>query len=130
MIKHYAFVTVLSFVIVILFGGGATAQQAVGNSDTIKAKVQKRIENGKKKVVVEMTNGSKIKGHIIAAEADSFTLAMLGSNQTSVIPYRDVAKVKGTGWPTSSKIAIGVGAASAATLIILYAAFQAATRNN
>lgn len=129
MIKHYAIVAILSFFI--LSAQGAAAQQAAGDSeDTVKSKVQKRLDNGKRKVVVEMTNGTKIKGNITSAEADSFNLAMLGSNQTSVIHYRDVAKVKGTGWPTSSKIAIGVGAASAATLIIIYVAFQNATRNN
>jgi hypothetical protein len=129
--KHYAFTLIFTFFILCVCGETAIAQKSAGTSaDKIKAKVQTRIENGKKKVAVEMTNGTKIKGNIISADPDSFTLAMLGSNQTSVIPYHDVAKVKGTGWPTSAKIAIGVAGASGATLIALYIAFQNATRNN
>src|SRR5688572_148044 len=129
--QHYAFATLLSFFLLFAGANVANAEQPADTSENeVKAKVLKRMGNGKRKVKVEMANGSKIKGNITAADADTFTLSIAETNHTSLIAYRDVAKLKGTGWPTSSKIALGVGAASAATLVVLYALFQHATRNN
>jgi len=50
--------------------------------------------------------------------------------QSTVLAYRDIAKVGSSGLSKGAKIAIGVGIAAGATLIILYVAFQNAIRDN
>lgn len=118
------------FVGLILFLLGSASVYAQSKADTIKTKVEKRLRDNKKSVVVEKIDGTKLKGEITQASDDSFTILDRKTNQSTVIVYRDTAKVKGSGWPTSAKIALGVGIASAATLTVLYVAFQNATRDN
>lgn len=108
----------IAFVGLLIFGGNPTLIFAqtqtvndVSNSARIKAKVLERAGGKKKSVVVEMVDGRKIKGDITQAGDDSFTLIDSKTNQSTVIAYRDAAKVKGSGWPTSAKIALGVGIA-------------------
>ena len=86
--------------------------------------------NGKKAVVVETVNGAEIKGDLVSTDADSFTVAETGSGRNTVLLFKDVSKIKGRGWPTSGKIALATGAAAGATLLVLYAAFKHATRDN
>ena len=129
--KHKCLSLVLVAVLICLAPASRFAQNNVPDKGaTIKAKVEKRVRDGKTSVVVELPDGTKIKGKITSASNDSFTLVGSKTNQSTVFAYRDVAKVKGTGWPKSAKIALGVGIAAAATLTILYIAFQNAIRDN
>jgi hypothetical protein len=100
------------------------------NAESIKVKIQKRVANGKTNVVAERVDGTKLKGKISRADDDTFTIVDPKTKQPTVIAYRDTAKIKGSGWPTSAKIALGVGIASAVTLTVLYIAFQNAIRDN
>ncbi|HMT06392.1 MAG TPA: hypothetical protein PKA82_00200 [Pyrinomonadaceae bacterium] len=104
--------------------------QQQDKSDEIKAKVQTRLANKKTSVVVEKSDGTKVKGRLTAADDTGFTVSDTKTGQSSRVLYSEARKLKGSGWPTSAKIALGVGAASAAALTILYIAFQNATRDN
>jgi hypothetical protein len=65
-----------------------------------------------------------MKGFISQAGEDSFTLTDSKTKQTSTLAYSDVARVKGTGLSTTSKVLIGVGVGVAVTLGALAIAFR------
>lgn len=98
--------------------------------EKIKSSVLKRGTEGKERVSVKMKTGSKLKGFINQSGEDSFTLKNAESGQTTVIAYRDVEKIGSSGLSKGAKIAIGISAAAAATLTILYIAFQNAIKDN
>jgi hypothetical protein len=119
----------------VLFTNGsyiAFAQPIDGGrkDDEIKSKVQERLSNKKTEVKVEKLDGTKLKGRITQADDTSFTIVESKSNQSSVIAYSDTRKIKGSGWPTSAKIALGVGAAAVITFVAFGIAFKNATRDN
>lgn len=129
-IKYFA-----SFIVVILlFNGGSLFLYAQTNADNnaekVKADVLKRGTSEKKSVRVKLLSGTKMKGYISQIGDDSFTLKDSKTKQPKVIAYRDTAKVEGRGLAGGAKVGIIVAAAAGATLIILYAAFQNAIRNN
>jgi len=103
---------------------------STSNGEKIKADVLKRGTGVKKIVTVKMLNGAKIKGYISQTGADSFTLTDSETGQTNTVAYRDAAQIKGGGLSKGAKIAIGVGIAAAATLTVLYIAFQNAIKDN
>lgn len=124
-----------SFIVVILlFNGGSLFLYAQTNADKnaekVKAAVLKRGTSEKKSVRVKMLNGTKMKGYISQIGEDSFTLKGSKTKQPKVIAYRDTAKVEGRGLAGGARVGIIVAAAAGATLIVLYAAFQNAIRNN
>ena len=126
---------VASFIVVILMINGGSlflyAQtNADNNAEKVKAAVLKRGINEKKSVRVKLLNGTKMKGYISQIGDDSFTLTDSKTKQPKVIAYRDTAKVEGRGLSGGAKVGIIVAAAAGATLIILYAAFLNAIRNN
>ncbi len=110
------------------------AQRNAANDNTnveeIKKSILKRGTGEKQRISVKMLNGTKMKGYINQAGEDSFTLTDSNTSQSTVLAYRDIAKVGSSGLSKGAKIALGVGIASAATLIVLYVAFQNAIRDN
>ena len=130
MITKYISVAILFFTLPFVANSSANAQSVSETAAKVKAKVQKRIENGKKAVVVKTVSGTEIRGEIASADNDPFTVTEAGSGRTTVLRFGEVSKLKGRGWPTSGKIALVTGAAAGATLVILYAAFKHATRDN
>ncbi len=126
------FVAALVGLTIFLSGSHITLAQSTDNGkiEAIRSNVQKRLRNGKTGVKAEKFDGTKIKGKITEANDSSFTIVESKTNNSIVIAYGDTKKVKGSGWPTSAKIAIGVAAAAVATFVILGIAFQNATRDN
>ena len=109
------------------------AQTGTGDAvsaEKVKAEVQKRGTGDKKKVRVKMLNGSKIKGFISQIGEDSFTITHTKNGQQTVIAYRDVKNVEGSGMSGYVRAGLIAGAAAGATLLIIYFAFENATRNN
>lgn len=104
--------------------------QSSDRGDRIKSQVQERLSKKKTEVKVEKFDGTKLKGKITEAGDTSFTIVDSKSSQSTVIAYNDTQKVKGTGWPTSAKIALGVAAAAVITFVAFGVAFQNATRDN
>jgi sRNA-binding regulator protein Hfq len=134
MIKKYLAIVIISLLI---FAAGAppvSAQTAAGKNpakvEKIKSSVRKRDINKKERVSVKMLNGTKIKGYISQAGEDSFTVTDDRSGQSTVIAYNEAEKVGSSGLSKGAKIAIGISAAAAGTLIVLYAAFQNAIKDN
>lgn len=119
--------------VVLLAGGGLPVfAQTIdaSNAEKIKAVVANRGVNEKKRIRVKMLNGVKMKGYISRIDDDSFTLAISKTRQPVVIAYRDVEKVESGGLAGGARVGIIVGAAIGATLLVIYIAFQNATRNN
>jgi len=102
----------------------------IQTSKKSKKSILKRGTGEKQRISVKMLNGTKMKGYINQAGEDSFTLTDSNTRQSTVLAYRDIAKVGSSGLSKGAKIAIGVGIAAGATLIILYVAFQNAIRDN
>ena len=85
----------------------------------IKTDVLKRGTGENKRVEVRTLDGTKLKGYISQADEGSFTLTDSKTKQTSVIAYRDVAKVNNR-LSKGDKIALGiVGGAVAVAAIVL-----------
>jgi Flp pilus assembly protein TadB len=96
----------------------AQAGQGERRIEKIKADVAKRV--GKKnRVTVKLQDGSKLKGRITQAGEDSFKLTDAKTGQTSTLAYRDVTKVEGQGISLAAKIALGVGIAVVAFVVIV-----------
>jgi len=129
MFKRY-----LSTVLVGLLVFGANTSyifaQTNNNAEKIKAAVLKRGTSEKKTVRVKMLNGSKLKGYISQIGEDSFTLTFSKTKQQTVIAYSDVERVEGRGLAGGARVGIIVAAAIGAGLLVLYIAFENATRNN
>ena len=129
MITKYAVAAIL-FVAFLFAANGSVKAQSPETIAKVRSKVQKRLDNGKKAVVVKTVNGTEIRGQLVSADSDSFTISEAGSGRNTVLLFKDASKIKGRGWPTSGKIALAAGAAAGVTLVILYAAFKHATRDN
>jgi hypothetical protein len=128
MVKKRLFVALLGLTLLFTNLQLINAQTSTGNNaatvEKIKANVTRRGTGEKARVNVKMLNGTKIKGFITQAGEDSFTLTDSKTKQTSTLAYSDVAKVKGTGLSTISKVLIGVGVGVAVTLGALAIAFR------
>ena len=134
MLKKYLSI----FIIGLLIFGAETSfvfaqtktDNAPSNIEKIKSDVMKHSTGEKKRVRVKMLNGSKLNGEISEAGEDSFTLTYSKTKQSTIIAYRDVKRVEGRGLAGGAKIGLIVGIAAAATLTVLYIAFQNAIRDN
>lgn len=119
----------------LFFGANSTIIFAQTNTkdaskaEKIKAEILKRGTSEKKRVKIKMSDGKRLKGFISETGADSFTLKDSKTKQTTIIAYSDVEEVS-SGWSKGAKIGLIVGIGAAATLTILYIAFQNAIRNN
>ncbi len=106
-----------------------TITKDASKAEKIKAEILKRGTSDKKRVKVKMLDGKRFKGYISETGVDSFTLKDSKTKQPTTIAYRDVEEVS-SDWSKGSKIGLIVGIGAAATLTILYIAFQNAIRNN
>jgi hypothetical protein len=104
-----------------------SAQTNTENNPTlvakIKANVEKRGTSENKRVEVKKVDGTKLKGYISQSDEDSFTLVDSKTNQSTVLAYRDVAQVKGSGLSKGTKIGLGVGIAAVAVVAIVLGSF-------
>src|SRR5436190_6824249 len=103
----------LSFILGCLLLTTVNAQLAAAqtNSDDqkspaakIKTEIEKRGKGDKKRIEVKKLDGTRLKGSISQIGEDDFTLTDSKTNNTTVIAYRDVARVKGSG----SKVILGI----------------------
>ena len=84
----------------------------------IKAIIAERGTGENKRIEVRMLNGTKLKGYINQAGADSFTLTDSKTKQSTVIAYGEVAKVSNR-LSKGDKIALGVIGGAAAAAVVL-----------
>jgi hypothetical protein len=78
-----------------------------------------RLGGAQKKVVVKRKDGAKLKGSISRTGEESFELTDSKTGQKTEVAYRDVAQVKKQGLSKGAKIAIGIGIAAGATVVVL-----------
>ncbi len=130
MIKQYLSIVLVGLLVFSANTPLIFAQTKTANVEAVKAAVLKRGTSEKKTVRVKMLNGSKMKGYISQIGEDSFTLTYSKTRQQTVIAYRDVERVEGRGLAGGSRVGIIVAAVAGAALLVLYIAFENATRNN
>ncbi len=134
MMKKFLSIGFIGLLIFFADSACVSAQTNAANNKTnvekIKKSILKRGTGEKQHISVKMLDGTKMKGYINQTGEDSFTLTDSNARQSTVLAYRDIAKVGSSGLSKGAKIALGVGIASAATLIVLYVAFQNAIRDN
>jgi 3-oxoacyl-ACP reductase-like protein len=133
MIKKYLSFALICLLLVTVNSSLISAQIATGKDASsvakIKEKVAKRGTGKNKRVEVKMLNGTKVKGYISQSSEDSFTLMDSKTNQSSVIAYSDVAKVKNR-LSKGDKIALGIVAGAAATGAVILLGFLRVYCNN
>ena len=89
--------------------------QTTSDSSTAKIKADVTRRGTGKRIEVKKLDGTKFKGSISQIGEDDFTLTDSKTNNTAVIAYRDVAKIKGSG----SKAILGVTIAALAVVGIV-----------
>lgn len=77
------------------------------------------------RVEVKLRDKTKLKGYISEATADAFSITDPKTGTTTVVAYPDVTKVKGNNLSTGATIAIAVGLAVGATILVLYLMYLA-----
>jgi hypothetical protein len=118
--------TILFLAVFLLFANTHTLlgqPDAAAGDRRIKAKVNKLGAGAK--VTVSLKDGTKVKGSISQILEDSFDVTLEKQTRSSIISYRDVKDVNKRGWPTSVKVAIGIGIGATAIVAILAALLSA-----
>lgn len=69
-------------------------------------------------VSVKLRDKSSLQGYISQKGEDSFSITDSESGQTSTVAYRDVTEVKGKGLSKGAKIAIWIGVAWGASILV------------
>ncbi len=72
------------------------------------------------RIEVKLHDKTKLKGYVASMGEDSFVVADDKSGAQTEVPYPDVAKVKGHNLSTGATIAIAVGLAVGATILVLF----------
>ena len=84
----------------------------------IKNDIQQREAKGMR-IIVKLKDGTKLEGYITQIIEDSFDITNYKTQQTTTVPYRDVAQVKKHGMSKAAKVAIGVGVGAAIVVLAL-----------
>jgi len=71
-------------------------------------------------ISVKLRNQTKLKGYVSRIEEEAFVIADAKTGAETRVAYGDVTQAKGNNLSTGAIIAISVGAAVGATLLILY----------
>ena len=96
------------------------ADETDSSTAKVKAAVLKRGTGEKKRVKVKLQDGTKLKGYIGRADADSFTLVEAKTGQSRSLAYRDVAKISNRS-SKGEKVALWIlaGAAAVTAVVLL-----------
>ena len=86
----------------------------------VKAGVAKLGAGKDAAISVKLRNKTKLKGYISRIEEEAFVIADAKTGAETRVAYGDVTQAKGDNLSTGAIIAISVGAAVGATLLILY----------
>lgn len=71
-------------------------------------------------IAVKLRNKTKLAGYVSRVEDESFVITNAKTGAESSVSYGDVTQVKGNNLSTGAVIAISVGVAVGATLLVLY----------
>ncbi|HEX8180824.1 MAG TPA: hypothetical protein VF525_14860 [Pyrinomonadaceae bacterium] len=86
--------------------------------EQIRAAVMRLGVSDKTRVEVRLRDNSKLKGHISAADADSFNITDTKTGTTKTVAYADAAQVRKTGGGLSTRAWLIIGAAATAAIIV------------
>jgi hypothetical protein len=117
---------IVSGLLMLLVMNIATVAFASGNAEK-EAKFTEKVKNEiarlgvgiDAKVKVKLKDGTKLKGYISEANNEQFVVVDSNGKAASV-PYPQAKQVKGNNLSTGAKIAIGIGIAVVALLILGY----------
>jgi hypothetical protein len=121
--EKYLALVLVGFVINMVGAAPAFARSNAGKEvqpvEKIKANILKRGTGPKARVSIKRVDGTKVKGYLSQAGADSFTVIDSRSAQSTTIAYSDVTEVKGAGLSKGAKIGIGLGIGAAIAVIAI-----------
>lgn len=96
----------------------AQTQDAARSSEKVRTAVQKLGVNPQRRVEVKLQDGSKLKGTISAADADTFTVTDAKTGAPRTLAYADVTQVKKPGGGLSTRSWVIIGAAAVTAVIV------------
>jgi hypothetical protein len=86
----------------------------------VKAGVAKLGAGKDTKISVKLRNKTKLKGYVSRIEEEAFVITDAKTGAETRVAYGDVTQAKGNNLSTGAIIAISVGVAVGATLLVLY----------
>jgi hypothetical protein len=94
------------------------ADKQARHGEKVKAAVAK-LGSGKAALVeVHLRDKTRLAGHVSQINEDSFAVIQSKTGQAATVAYTSVRQIKGHNLSTGAKIAIGVGIAVAALLVL------------
>ncbi|MBK9314133.1 MAG: hypothetical protein IPM55_07800 [Acidobacteria bacterium] len=107
--------------------GKSKEEKAAEFAGKVKAGITRLGVGPDARVEVKLRDRTKLKGYVSQIGDESFVVADAKTGVTTEVQYPDVAKVKGNNLSTGATIAIAVGLAVGATILVLYLIHLAAT---
>jgi len=126
MLKKFLSIALAAFLIIAPLGAqpvaaGARAEKEAKRTEKVKASVNKLGVGEDARIAVKLRDKTKLAGYVSEVKEDSFTITESGAGKTTVVPYPDVAQVKGHNLSTGAKIAIiGLSAGVAVLAFFLW----------
>ena len=119
MLKKYSSLLLIGLIINLAFGSVAFGQdKEIKATEKIKIKIAK-VGVGSKSIKVKLKDKTKVKGNITEINDDDFVLVSKKNSASTTISYDQVEKVS---IPLTTLQKVGIGAAIAGTVIVVYAA--------
>jgi hypothetical protein len=97
--------------------GATDAEKEARRAEKVRTQLSKLGTGRDARIKVELRDKTKLEGYLSAADADAFSVTD-GKGNTTRVPYQDVKKARGNNLSTGAAIAIGIGIAVGAFIII------------
>ena len=107
--------------------GKSKEEKAAEFAGKVKAGITRLGVGPDARVMVKLRDKTKLNGYVSQIGDESFVVADARTGVTTEVQYPDVARVKGNNLSTGATIAIAVGLAVGATILVLYLIHLAAT---
>lgn len=120
-------VLILSMSAATMTPGKSKEEKAAEFAGKVKAGITRLGVGPDARVEVKLRDRTKLKGYVSQIGDESFVVADVKTGLTTEVQYPDVAKVKGNNLSSGATIAIAVGLAVGATILVLYLIHLAAT---
>lgn len=120
-------VLILSMSAATMTPGKSKEEKAAEYAGKVKAGITRLGVGPDARVEVKLRDRTKLKGYVSQIGDESFVVADVKTGLTTEVQYPDVAKVKGNNLSSGATIAIAVGLAVGATILVLYLIHLAAT---
>lgn len=118
-------VLILSMSAATMTPGKSKEEKAAEFAGKVKAGITRLGVGPDARVEVKLRDRTKLKGYVSQIGDESFVVADVKTGLTTEVQYPDVAKVKGNNLSSGATIAIAVGLAVGATILVLYLIYLA-----